>query len=477
MDLNHKSCSICDRRHISKPSTEWCSECNQALCTECREYHSLLGISENHMTIPISHYDELQTSILSISTMCDDHTETYELYCQTHDKLLCLTCIGDHSECKGIRSINKIAKNIKTSEYFDEVRMSLQDVDTNIDKMISEILSNQTSTKDCPGKILRQIFEIRENINKHLDMLEKRLKDELSELENEAENDMQMTIKSLEEKKIQNDRKRKQMDDITKYASDLQTFLGLRQLSSEVITDEAFLKSLLLEGSGDKVEMSIKVDENLTGFSNATNKFGLVELRKLPSSLRLKSQKGKQAQTTGNTKSIDKIVVKLVKTINTEGDLITGCDFLPDGNMVFSNFPSFGFDDFISVFESNGKLLKTIPVRPNYAFDVISLDNQTVAVTYPTDRESSIMFINIHSKKITAIKTEHKCYSATFNDDKVQSISPQHGIITIDAENGKILSKIQKDLPYSSSLTTFQSKLYFCNHKLNTIRRVIQSGL
>ncbi|CAC5383434.1 unnamed protein product [Mytilus coruscus] len=327
--------------------------------------------------------------------------------------------------------------------------MSLEDMETNIDKMISEIQSKHTSIKDCSGIISQQICEIREKLNKHLDTLEIRLKEELSKLENKAENDIQLTLKSLKEKKIQNVRKRKQMDDMTKH------------LSSDVKVEVDFLQSLQEDGNLDKDEIEFELDENITTFSNNINKFGSFRLRKIPSSIRLESQKGKQAQTTGNTKSIDNLVVQLVNTINTTGHSITGCDFLPDGNIVMCNYSQLG-GDFIAVFDSNGIPLNTIPVKPNYAFDVVSLDKETVGVTSPTFGVSSIMSINIR-KEVTQTKTEYNCYSITFTDGKFLSISSGHGIITIDANNGKILSTIRNDLTSNSSLTSFESKIYVCD--------------
>lgn len=469
MDSNHKFCSICSKRHISKPSIEWCTECNQAFCTECKECHSLMSISENHMTIPIDRHDELQTSILSINNICENHTEKYELYCQTHDKLLCLTCIEEHSECKDFKSIKKIAKDIKSSESFNEVHMSLEDIDTNIDKMIQEIQSNHNSTKDCPRMILQQICEIREKVNMHLDMLEKRLKDELSELANKAENDMQVTIKSLEETKFQNTRKQKKMEDFINYASDLQTFIGLRHLSCEVITDEAFLRSLQENGSLDKVKIVLELDDNITSFSNVINTLGSFQLQKIPGNFCLESQADKKAQTTGKTKSIGDIGVKLLNTIDTKGDSIMGCDFLPDSKMVFSNYSMPSNTDFIVVIDSNGSLLSKISVDPNYAFDVAALDEKNVVVTSPKTNDPRIIFIDIYSKAVTKIETECICESMTFINGNFLSISPEKGIRNINAKNGRIMSTIDNCLPNFASITSLKSKIYFCDPVKNVI--------
>lgn len=96
--------------------------------------------------------------------------------------------------------------------------------------------------------------------------------------------------------------------------------------------------------------MTFALDEHIASFSNSFNKFGSIHLQKIPSSLRLESHKGKQAQAIEKLNTIEDIVVKFVHSINATGDSITGCDFLPDGKVVMCNYPPSGYD-FISVFE------------------------------------------------------------------------------------------------------------------------------
>ncbi|XP_052082944.1 uncharacterized protein LOC127720410 [Mytilus californianus] len=283
---------------------------------------------------------------------------------------------------------------------------------------------------------------------------------------------MQLTIKNLEEKKLQNARKQKQMEDIKKYASDLQTFLGLRHLSSEVLEDVASLQLLLENESLDKVEIAFELDKNITSICNSINTFGSVQLRKIPCSIRLENQKGKQAQTIEKRSSIENIVVKFIDTlqVNTRGDTISGCDFLPDGKMVFSIYSlNIRDKDIIVVFTPNGTHLDNVSLDQNYAFDVVSLDDKTVAVTSPTPGGLCFMSVDIYRKRLTKTKTNFSCYSITFSDGKLLTNACGRGIISIDATNGNILSTIKRDLPTAASLALFKSKLYFCDPEKNTI--------
>ncbi|CAG2222245.1 CD91 [Mytilus edulis] len=218
---------------------------------------------------------------------------------------------------------------------------------------------------------IQRIRNIREKINKHLDTLEIRLKEELSQLETKAENDIQGTLKRLKEKK-----------------------------STEC--QRSFFQSSIESGRFDKVEIAFELDENINDFSNI-NKFGSVQLQKIPSSLQFDSQKGKQAQTIEIGKSIENIVVKFIDSlqVNTTGESIYGCDYLPDGNMVFCNYSTKQNGDSISVFASNGRYLDKILLKPNYAFDIVSLDEKTVAVISDNPESSGIAVDGIGNIYVT----------------------------------------------------------------------------
>jgi hypothetical protein len=44
MSSSSPVCGICDIRHISKSSEVWCPQCEEGMCTECIEHHSLVKL-------------------------------------------------------------------------------------------------------------------------------------------------------------------------------------------------------------------------------------------------------------------------------------------------------------------------------------------------------------------------------------------------------------------------------------------------
>ena len=116
MTSSPSTCSICDVRHISNPSAVWCPECDQGLCIDCTQHHSLSNSSRNHSTIPISEYQKLPSFVLEIREFCNEHNERFILYCKEHVCICCRMCmVENHCECKDVTIPENVVKNVKTS--------------------------------------------------------------------------------------------------------------------------------------------------------------------------------------------------------------------------------------------------------------------------------------------------------------------------------------------------------------------------
>jgi hypothetical protein len=113
MSKSPSLCGICGIRHISNPSEVWCPNCEEGICTECIEHHSLAKPSRNHTMIPIQEYPKLPSYVLEIREHCDEHQEKFRLYCKEHEGPCCRICIAEnHSDCKNVGIMETIIKNV-----------------------------------------------------------------------------------------------------------------------------------------------------------------------------------------------------------------------------------------------------------------------------------------------------------------------------------------------------------------------------
>ena len=194
-------CGICDIRNISKSSEVWCPDCEEGICRECLEHHSLAEPSRNHTTIHIEEYQELPSYVLEIKQHCDEHHEKFNLYCKEHACPCCRNCfVENHDDCKNVTILEKVIKNVKTSTMFTELEHLIKEMIENIGKIRQNRDSNTNVVKEQKIIIENEIQELRTNINNHLDKLQDDLMKELTEAEKQVTEETRELLVSLDEK-------------------------------------------------------------------------------------------------------------------------------------------------------------------------------------------------------------------------------------------------------------------------------------
>ncbi|CAG2210092.1 unnamed protein product [Mytilus edulis] len=129
-------CGVCCLRHLSKPSTGWCLECEEGLCMDCKEHHSLLKATRNHTIIPITEYQKLPQNVLEITRNCKKHNEILQIFCKKHDSPCCRKCIIEtHNNCTNLIEIEDYIKDIKSSARFQEVEEIMNETAENIKRI------------------------------------------------------------------------------------------------------------------------------------------------------------------------------------------------------------------------------------------------------------------------------------------------------------------------------------------------------
>ncbi|CAG2213121.1 unnamed protein product [Mytilus edulis] len=184
MATSSPSCGVCDLRHNTKPSIVWCTECDEGLCTECQEHHSLSKASRNHNVIPINEYQKLPIDVLKITQYCSIHDEKFQIYCQKHECPCCSKCVVEsHKLCQDIVNLDDVIQNAKTSNALSEIEETLVEVTENLQKIRHHQQNNQSTLKEKRKEIEKEIKKTRMKINSHLDKLQDDLMKQLYGLE------------------------------------------------------------------------------------------------------------------------------------------------------------------------------------------------------------------------------------------------------------------------------------------------------
>ncbi|CAG2184526.1 unnamed protein product [Mytilus edulis] len=279
MASNWSVCGVCDYRHITEPSIVWCSECNEELCEECKDHHSISKGSRNHDTVSITEYQKLPTEVLQ------------------HDCPCCKKCIVEsHTDCKDLTDLDDITRHIKSSNAFAEIQQTLSEVAANVKRLRTHREENLASLGKKSREIEKEVQETRAKINQHLDKLQDDILKELKRREEEESNKIRRILKALMDKEHEITEHQTNISNIKQYASELQTFLALKHIEKDVLVDEQYITSMIKSDSANQINVSCHINPSLQGVLSAIEKFGDVVVTADPCNIQIQKQKDKQAQ-------------------------------------------------------------------------------------------------------------------------------------------------------------------------------------
>ncbi|XP_063437994.1 E3 ubiquitin/ISG15 ligase TRIM25-like isoform X1 [Mytilus trossulus] len=260
-DMNsprEQRCNVCQLRRVYNTAVVWCSECEEALCSECKQYHGLMKMSRNHKTVYISDYQRLAPSVLAIKNRCDDHEEKFEYFCDRHGKPCCIICIKDrHKECRDLKQISDLIKDSKSSNECITIERGLKNVLQTIDRVRKDRTDNILTLDDQATRYQNELREMKRAINDHLDRMESQFLDEMATKQREMKSRIQRVIDDIDERREKVQKKIRNINAMKRYASDLQNFLGIRGMEFDVKNEQEYLKALKENGSLDSLDMFV----------------------------------------------------------------------------------------------------------------------------------------------------------------------------------------------------------------------------
>ncbi|XP_063418879.1 uncharacterized protein LOC134701675 [Mytilus trossulus] len=473
MATSSLSCGVCDLRHITKPSAVWCSECDEGLCEGCQEHHSLSKSSRTHTVIPISEFEKLPKDIVQISQFCDKHKEKYIIYCKKHACPCCSSCIvQSHNKCDEIVKLDDVIHNAKTSNKFFEIERALAEVTENIEKIIKDRQNNIKTLSETRKQIEKEIQKTRKAINNHIDKIQANIIKELYASEDKESKSIRQLLNSLEEKQQEIEILQKNISDIKQHASDLQTFLSMKRIETEVVSKDEYIRSLSGSKNLKQIVLSFSINTAIKNLISDIPNLGNIIVKSQSFNIELTTTKQRQAQmmmTKVPARSFENINVKLQQTIYTKQDnYISGTYLLPDGRMIFSR--KINTQDTITVLNANGSLSFEVAL-PSSSFDVtyITKDN-TLAVSSGGSASRCIYIIDMQNKKVKKrISEKDFIYGITYCGSGLIYSGRFQGIRMINPNDETISDIVGGEMTYRCYVASFGNTIYHTNPDDNTV--------
>ncbi|CAC5388608.1 unnamed protein product [Mytilus coruscus] len=459
MATNWNICGVCDNLQITKNSVVWCSECDEGLCGECKNYHAVSKASKSHETVSIAEYKKLPTEVLQIAQTCKLHNEKFELFCRKHDCPCCKKCVKSHNDCKSLTDINELIKDIKTSNAFYEFEQTLLEVVENIKRLSTNRKENLNSLENKKCDIEAEIKQIRINVNQHLDKLQDDLIKELMRVEQKEKNKIEKLLSTLKKKEKEITELQENIASIKQHASELQTFLTMKDIEKDIAVEEKYIHSITTSDSTNKVNISCQINKSLQQITASVQKFGEINVTYDLCDFPIQKRKNRQAQImiALPTRNIENLTLTLQKRINTELTDVTGCSLLPGDRMVFSFFS----DDRIGVLKSDGS--KDFEIKNiGKTFDVVFIGDDSIAVTCGNSNQINIIDLKKHKLK-KSIKVDSNIDGVVYKDGRLIYCAREKGIQMISLNDETITNVSNTKLPDFAYVTTFGDKLFYTN--------------
>ncbi|VDI57405.1 Hypothetical predicted protein [Mytilus galloprovincialis] len=255
---------------------------------------------------------------------------------------------------------------------------------------------NVSSLSDSKKKLESEISAIRRQINQHLDQIQDLFIAEFNRAVENATQQIQSFIASLKNNQREIDECIEDVENIKKYATDMQTFLGIDQLENKLNKSENDIQSWTDGKRLCSTVVSYNINSFLQNICYDITSFGKPIIDVQPCELSLHRKKEGQAQLTVSLEpksSVEHITLKLKTQFNTLCTVVSCCCISPCGKLVVSNFePSY-----LNLFAPDGKYEKAIKnIMPNIN-DVTYVDNEIVAVVSYYDK--NIKLVNLKAGK------------------------------------------------------------------------------
>ncbi|CAC5365066.1 unnamed protein product [Mytilus coruscus] len=407
-------CGPCGYKHVTKSAKKWCANCEEGFCGECEKSHKSMKVTRDHKMISIKDYRQIQD--IKVSINCEIHGKKLELYCKKHDTAVCVFCVpSEHKTCSSsdVISIDKASKNPKQSTALSDLE---ETVAVTLKSLKHCINDQETALKnvDTDEKTIRKtIADTRMNLNKYLDELERKV---LLDLKSQHGNSQLKFVKFLnqlkqQEKEIEN--LREQTLKLKRYATDLQVFLGTRELNKTMNEKIGSLKEEIRDHTNDRIELEIH--HVLGVLMKEVGQFGVIKVIETKAGLQLKDGKIDQAQ------------------IQIHGSM----------------------------------------ENAHIAIDYGS-DTNRIAVTYPSYKYLEIIN-NKNNSERKKLNSSNNCWGISYLNKMMYVVVYKEGIVIMDL-NGKTLNTIDINVLDMSNITTTKNRIYYTGLGNNTVHCCNMTG-
>ncbi|CAC5358143.1 unnamed protein product [Mytilus coruscus] len=290
-------CTLCTDDGLSNYAVTWCTECEGFLCTDCEKHHKRSKASKEHSTMSTVDYHKLPKSIRETSNRCKDHDKKYELYCSSHACPCCVQCIADtHQKCQDMKPLADILKDVKSSAAIPLLKNDLKDLRESFEEVIKHIEDRIKIINSQKEKGIEEIRSMRKLLEDHFDKLERQIIGDLNAKHSKLKSNLEELVKEMENRAKLVGQLEDEFSTMTKYATELQIYVGMQELEKTASKEAKFLGDLESGNDLHDNNMEVKILSEVYSVLQDVYSFGKISIKSTPYSVHGKIGRKDQAQ-------------------------------------------------------------------------------------------------------------------------------------------------------------------------------------
>ncbi|VDI38583.1 Hypothetical predicted protein [Mytilus galloprovincialis] len=234
-----------------------------------------------------------------------------------------------------MKSLSDIIKKVKSSASVQLFEKDLKDVKENLKEIIKYLNRRINTSNIQKTKAAEQIRSMRKSIDDLLNKLEQEILNDLDSKQSKLKSQMNTLQQQLKTQANQMSQLQSEFSKMTEYATELQMYVGLREIEKTTSEAAKYLDDLKSEGQLDEVNLELTISSELQSILKDVKSFGDININTSSFTLQLKAVRKDQAQyLVHTTPTIEQIKPSLLRhlTIPQERKSIDihACTILPD---------------------------------------------------------------------------------------------------------------------------------------------------
>ncbi|XP_071121823.1 uncharacterized protein [Mytilus edulis] len=365
-----KYCEPCTARGRTPSAFQWCTECEEALCSECTEAHKVQKMSRSHHLVEIGKIPNK----IDLSYNCSKHQHLlFDYFCVDHDVICCKECLPkDHRACKNISSIDIASKRFKKSQSFLDFEEQLHFILETLEKMKKNRKENSSRLELEETKIRKEIAKAKEYFIKRLESLEKSLLKQLTELKNKNTTVIKHHEQDICELVTSTKVQKEALEFVRDHCSEKQAFVSIH--SSKPILDD--IENKVKQLTESFVDTSLKFIEKHS--KEYLTDIGSIELKETPSSVSTVPYKQRQSQVPIVLKQSITSLTYLydIDMKGEELNTVTGITITDNNTLIFCDVNK----QKVYFCDKNDAYQSSISCSPHQPWDITVIPGTTTAV-------------------------------------------------------------------------------------------------